>query len=169
MKAKSPVPESLEAWLVEIAGAYRDAAEAIPFGPVVGARLGEGELFHIAPSVALKLRGLPRSRRQLSRASEAALASYIANRDVDPEVFANPHLSFAFCYLASHHGLGLLGEAQTEKVMDYVERHRRSLARLIAGDTKPNRPRQSAASARLSKLRSSPESVTGPVRMRVLK
>ena len=152
MKAKSPVPESLEAWLLEIAAAYRDAADAIPFGPAVGARFGEGELFHLAPSVALKLRGLPRSRRKLSRATEAALASYIANRDGNPDVFANPHLSFAFCYLASHHGLGLLGESQTEEVMDYVERHRRSLARLIAGGTKLNRPLQPGASARLSQL-----------------
>jgi hypothetical protein len=152
MKARSPVPESLEAWLVEIAAAYRDASEAIPFGPAVGARFGEVELFHLAPSVALKLRGLPRSRRKLSRATEAALASYIANRDANPEVFANPHLSFAFSYLASHHGLGLLGETQTEQVMDYVERHRRSLARLITGGAKPNKPAQPAASARLSQL-----------------
>ena len=152
MKAQRPVPESREAWLVEIAAAYLDASEAIPFGPVVGARFGEVELFHLAPAVALKLRGLPRSRRRLSRATEAALASYIANRDDNPEVFANPHLSFAFCYLASHHGLGLLGESQTGDVMDYVERHRRSLARLIAGGTKANKPPPPPASARLSQL-----------------
>ena len=152
MKAKRPVPESLEAWLREIAVAYLDASEAIPFGPVVGARFGEAELFHLAPAVALKLRGLPRSRRKVARATEAALASYVANRDGNPEVFANPHLAFAFCYLASHHGLGLLGEAQTEEVMDYVERHRRTLARLITGGAKPNGPLPPAATARLSRL-----------------
>ncbi len=152
MKAKSPVPESLEAWLREIAVAYLDASEAIPFGPAVGARIGEAELFHLAPAVALKLRGLPRSHRKVARATEAALASYVANRDGNPEVFANPHLAFAFCYLASHHGLELLDEARTEAVMDYVERHRRSLARLVSGGAKPNRPRPPASTARLSRL-----------------
>jgi hypothetical protein len=151
MKTKSPVPESLEAWVIEIAAAYLDASEAIPFGPAVGERFGDGELFHLAPAVALKLRGL-RSGRKLAKATEAALASYIATRDGYPKVFANPHLSFAFCYLASHHGLGLLGEAQTEEVMDYVERHRRLLARLITGATKPNKPLQPAAGSRLSQL-----------------
>lgn len=36
MKPKNPVPESPEGWLVEIAAAYQDAREAIPFGPAVG-------------------------------------------------------------------------------------------------------------------------------------
>lgn len=160
MKAKNPVPESLEAWLGEIAAAYRDASEAIPFGPAVGARFGDAELFHLAPTVALKLRGLPRSGRTLTRATDAALASYVANRDRHPEVFANPHLAFAFCYLASHHGLGLLGEAQTEAVLDYVERHRRSLARLIAEGTTPTRPLPRAASARRSRSPGRPSRLT---------
>ena len=134
-KAKHPVPASPEAWLVEIAVAYRDAREAIPFGPAVGAPFGEAELFHLAPRLVLKMRGLPRSARKLARATEAALASYVATRDVTPDVFASPHISFAFCYLASHHGLGLLDEAQTEEVMDYVERKRRPLARFIKRGT----------------------------------
>ena len=130
-KAKRPLPASLEAWLVEIAVAYQDAREAIPFGPAVGEPFGEAQLFHLAPTLALKMRGLPRSARRLARTTEAALASYIATRDATPEVFASPHIAFAFCYLASHHGLELLDETQTEKVMDYVERKRRPLARLI--------------------------------------
>ena len=130
-KAKRPLPASLEAWLVEIAVAYQDAREAIPFGPAVGEPFGEAQLFHLAPTLALKMRGLPRSARRLARTTEAALASYIATRDATPEVFASPHIAFAFCYLASHHGLGLLDETQTEEVMDYVERKRRPLARLI--------------------------------------
>ena len=73
-KAKRPIPASLEAWPVEIATAYRDARDAIPFGPVVGEPFGETELFHLAPTVALKMRGLPRTARRLARATEAALA-----------------------------------------------------------------------------------------------
>jgi hypothetical protein len=124
---------SAAARVARLPAADRGAAEAIPFGPAVGARFGEVELFHLAPAVALKLRGLPRSGRKLARATEAALASYLATRDGHPEVFADPHISFAFCYLASHHGLGLLGEAQTEEVMDYVERHRRPLSAELRG------------------------------------
>jgi hypothetical protein len=119
MKVKNPVPGSLEAWLVEIAAAYQDASEAIPFGPAAGEPFGE-----------------------------AALASYIATRGGNPEVFENPHLSFAFCYLASHHGLGLVGEAQTEEIMDYVERNRRSLECLITRGAKPNELRLFAARSR---------------------
>lgn len=131
MKPKNPVPESPEGWLVEIAAAYQDAREAIPFGPAVGESVGEAELFHFAPAVTLKFRGLPRSKRKLSRATEAALASYVATRDGNAVVFEKPQLAFAFCYLASHHGLGLLGETEAEGLMEYVERNRRSLARLI--------------------------------------
>src|SRR6266542_2293193 len=93
MKAKSPIPESLEAWVIEIAAAYLDASEAIPFGPEAGERFGEAELFHLAPAVALKLRGLPRSGRRRARATEAALASYIATRDGNPEVYERCGLS----------------------------------------------------------------------------
>jgi hypothetical protein len=150
--AKNPVPASFEGWLVEIAAAYQDAREAIPFGPAAGEPFGEAQLFHLAPAVALKLRGLPRSGRKLARATEAALASYIATRDGNPEVFENPYLSFAFCYLASHHGLGLLGEARTEEAMDYVERNLRSLAHLISRGTKPNRPLPPPPGALLSQF-----------------
>ena len=53
------LPAAPEAWLEEIRAAYADAREAIPFGPAVGQLFGEGELFHLAPAVALKFRNLP--------------------------------------------------------------------------------------------------------------
>src|ERR1035438_4658211 len=71
----NPLPTSREAWLNEIAQALRDASEAIPFGPLVGASFGAGELFHLGPLTALKFRGMRRSKRAVREITEAALAS----------------------------------------------------------------------------------------------
>jgi hypothetical protein len=51
----NPLPTGREGWLIEIARALRDASEAIPFGPLVGASFGAAELFHLGPVIALKL------------------------------------------------------------------------------------------------------------------
>ena len=106
-------PVRPEEWLEEIRLAYADAQEAIPFGPVGGRRFGERELFHLAPAVALKFRGLPR-RANLKRATEAALSSYVANLETEGAVLADPRLAFSFCYLASHYGLGFVDMAAVE-------------------------------------------------------
>jgi hypothetical protein len=131
MKPRKPVPACPEDWLIEIAAAYRDARGATPFGLLVGQPFGQSELFHLAPAVTLKFRGLPRSGRRLGRATEAALASYVANRDDSPGVFKSPHLSFAFCYLGSHYGLGLVSASIVDDIMEYITAHRKELARLI--------------------------------------
>ncbi len=116
-------PAAAEQWLREIRLAYADAQEAIPFGPVVGQRFGERELFHFAPAVALKFRSLPR-RGNLKRATEAALSSYVANLESQASVLSDPRLSFAFCYLASHYGLGLVDMTVVESVMEFLESNR---------------------------------------------
>ncbi len=131
MNPKNPGPASPEDWLIEIAAAYQDAREAIPFGPMVNYPFGETELFHLAPNVALKFRGLPRSSRRLGRATDAALASYVVNRDNRPGVFKSPHLAFAFCYFASHYGLGLVSASRVDDLMEYIVARRKELGRLI--------------------------------------
>jgi hypothetical protein len=152
MKPKNRVPTSPEGWLREIAAAYQDARAAIPFGPAVGETFGEAELFHLAPVVTLKFRGLPQSNARLRAATEAALASYVATRDDNAGVFGNPHLAFAFCYLASHHGLGLLGVSRAEELIEYLERNRKPLAGLISRGTTSNGPLQPTAGARFHQL-----------------
>ena len=74
----NPLPTSREAWLNEIGRALRDASDAIPFAPLVGASFGRAELFHLGPVIALKFRGLRRSKRLLGEITEAALASYVS-------------------------------------------------------------------------------------------
>ena len=52
-------PQNPAEWLHEIDEAYRDARETLPFMPLVGVRPSESKLFHLAPRVAVKFRGLP--------------------------------------------------------------------------------------------------------------
>jgi hypothetical protein len=110
-------------WLAEIRAAYAEAREAIPFGPAAGHRFGEEQLFHLAPAVALKFRGLAARSATLKRATDAALSSYVANQEPHGPVLQDPRLAFAFCYLASHYGLGLVTIATVETVMGFVERN----------------------------------------------
>lgn len=152
MKAKNPLPATPKGWLVEIAAAYQDAREAIPFGPLVGQPFSEAELFHLAPVVTLKFRGLRRSGRALGRATEAALTSYVANHDAHQAELSNAHLSFAFCYLASHYGLGLLTAFEAEDLMAHIERNSNSLARLVNRRTSI-RPLQPTPGVRLRSVR----------------
>lgn len=145
------MPASPEDWLVEIAAAYQHAHETRLFGRAVGKSLGESDLFHVTPLVVLKFRGIRRSEGKLARAAEAALASYLATDD-DSRLVKNPNLAFAFSYLVSHHGLGMLSQTEAEELIEYVERHRKKLERLIKESTKPNTPRQPTVSARLRRL-----------------
>ncbi len=65
-----PPPKRREEWLAEIAAAYLDAREAIPFGDMLGEPLdkeGEADLFHLASAVAVKFRGLSPSARLRQR------------------------------------------------------------------------------------------------------
>jgi hypothetical protein len=135
-----PLPKSGEEWLAEIAVAYLDAREAIPFGELLGDRFRENDLFHLASAVAVKFRGSSQSARLRKRANEAALASYAANLRANQSVLKDPHLAFAFCYLASHYGLRLLTAERVEALMADVEQNRKGLARLIAAGTKSNIP-----------------------------
>jgi len=132
----NPLPTSREAWLNEIAGALRDAAEAIPFGPLVGASFGVGELFHLGPVTALKFRGIRRSKRIEREITEAALGSYVVTESAGAGSLTDPRVAFAFTYLASHFALNLLTEQQVAELMDYIESHPQAL-RVDPGSAKP--------------------------------
>jgi len=49
------------------------------------------------------------------------LSSYVANLETHGWLFSDPGLAFAFCYLASHYGLGLVDMAAVESVMEFLE------------------------------------------------
>jgi hypothetical protein len=115
-------PQHPVEWLHEIDDAYGDAHETLPFMPLVGVMPSENKLFHLAPRVAVKFRGLPLSR--IDTATEAALSSYVASQELAGSALEDPYLAFAFCYLASHFGLGLISEDRVEEVMAFLEEHK---------------------------------------------
>ena len=127
MKVKNCIPSTSAAWLAEIAKAYADARETIPVGRLVGQRIRCEDLFHLAPAICLKFRGIPRSKERLEQATMAALSSYVATKDDLEEVFSVPEMAFAFAYLASHFGLDLLTESEVNEIMEYIERNQAPL------------------------------------------
>lgn len=135
MKSKRPLPKTPAGWLAEIADAFLDAREAVPFAALFGDRLEDDRLFHVAPDVAVKFRGLPRKRR--AAAVEAALSSYVASKSRGEErgdrLFEDPLMAFAFCYLASHFGLDLVDESLFDEVMTFLEAHQKALRDLVDG------------------------------------
>ncbi len=118
------VPHDPEGWLREIAEAYEDAWEALPFMELVGEEAEEMDLWKIAPLVALKFRQLPSSEENCEKATNAAFASYVANKERNPAELGDAYVAFAFSYLASHFGLDLVTEPVVDEVMEHVGRHR---------------------------------------------
>ena len=124
-----PIPQNRSEWLLEIADAYKDARDTLPFMPLVGVDPNEAQLFHLAPHVMVKFRGLPRS--QSDAAVEAALCSYVASKEKTEAALDDPYLAFAFCYLASHFGLDLVSQETIEDVMAFLEGREVSLSNAV--------------------------------------
>ena len=118
---RRPLPLDPAGWVTEVRVAYEDAHEALPFMPLVGVRPSKKQLFHLAPHVAIKFRGLPESKRRA--AVEAALTSIVASEGA-AEPRQDPFTLFAFSYIAAHFGLGLLSEAEVQSIMGLVENGR---------------------------------------------
>jgi hypothetical protein len=119
-----PMPRTPEGWLLEIRLAIRDAREAQPFGKLVGQRITDANLFHLAPLVCLKFRGRRLVGREADRVTKTALANYIVNSDpdgIDHGLRERPLLAFAVCYVAAHLALGLVDEAQAEAILNHCE------------------------------------------------
>lgn len=125
------VPRNRSAWLREIARAWADACETLPFMPPGGRAPKHAQLFHLAPLIAVKMRGVAKSKSD--KALEAALCSYVASTEAAPGLLTDPRLAFAFCYLASHFGLGLVSSAAVGRLMRFIENHPDQLDSAIGG------------------------------------
>jgi len=66
-------------------------------------------------------------KEELEKATDAALSSYVATKEIVGDLFDIPQMSFAFCYLASHLGLELVNESQLTEILDFVESHMNNL------------------------------------------
>ena len=97
----SRMPQSLpttpDEWLDEIGRAIADARKTKPFGLLTGQRITDDNLFHLAPLVCMKFRGLDfRDEKLRTKVTEGALANYVANSD--PEgVLTDKLVSSAHC------------------------------------------------------------------------
>lgn len=127
VRIRIPIPKNPLEWLDEIATAYVDAREAMPFGRFVGQDIHEKDLYHMAPSLCIKFRGVKRSEKLLEKATDAALSSYFATRDVVGDVMDILQIVLAFCYLASHFGLDLVDQELVQEVMDHMESKKETL------------------------------------------
>lgn len=127
---KNKIPSSEIEWLEEISRAYLDAFEAIPFGEFVGQEIKPKDFFHLGPEVCLKFRGIRKTKSNFKKATDAALTSYVVAQEVVGDLFDIPQMSFAFSYVASHYGLGLLDEGVSTKILEYIESNLGELVRL---------------------------------------
>ena len=77
-------PTTPDDWLDEIKVAIADARKTKPFGLLTGQRITNANLFHLAPLVCMKFRGLDYRNEDLrKKVTEGALANYVANSDPD--------------------------------------------------------------------------------------
>jgi len=115
------LPKSPKEWIAEIACAYQDAAETIPFGPLVGEELTENELFHLAPLVCMKRRNIKETTKNIKVATDAALSTYVANQKLHGSSLSNSIMAFSLCYIASHYALSLIDEAESDSILIHIE------------------------------------------------
>jgi hypothetical protein len=120
-------PTTPDEWLDEIRLAIADAREAEPIGELIGQPITDANLFHLAPLVCMKFRGLDyRDDTLRQKATDGALATYIGNsdpEDVDHGLEQRPLLAFALCYVSAHYALDLIDEQEAESVLNYCEEH----------------------------------------------
>jgi hypothetical protein len=120
-------PTTPAQWLDEIRLAIADARKTKPFGILTGQRVTDANLFHLAPPVCLKFRGLDYRDEELRRkVTEGALANYVANSDpdgIDHGLESRPLLAFAVCYVTAHYVLDLIDDREAETVLDYCDQN----------------------------------------------
>ena len=77
---KQDQPATPDEWLDEIRLAITDARKTKPFGLLTGQLITNANLFHLAPLVCMKFRGLDYRDEDLrNKVTEGALANYVAN------------------------------------------------------------------------------------------
>jgi hypothetical protein len=122
---KRKLPKTPAQWLKEINLALDDAREAIPFGPMAGQPITDANLFHLAPLVCLKFRGLDfRDDELREKVTRGALATYVANSSpdgIDHGLDSKPLLAFAVCYVTAHFVLDMIDEEQASAILDHCE------------------------------------------------
>jgi hypothetical protein len=124
---KQDQPTTPDEWIDEIRLAIAEARKTKPFGILTGQRITDANLFHLAPLVCLKFRGLDYRDEELRRkVTEGALANYVANSDpdgIDHGLESRSLLAFAVCYVTAHYVLDLIDGQDAETVLDYCDQN----------------------------------------------
>ncbi len=122
---KRDQPTTLDEWLHEIRLAIADASGDEPVDQLIRETDKAVNLFHLAPLVCMKFRGLNYRDEALRRTvTEGALANYVANSDpdrLDHGLESRPLLAFAVCYVTSHYVLDLIDDREAATVLDYCD------------------------------------------------
>lgn len=119
-----PVPAGLAEWLHEINLAWDDAGESEPCGPLVGMKVTDATMFHLAPMVAFKFRGWKSTGKKAERIRKTALATYVVNtaRDAPRKgLDVTPRMAFALVYVAAHFAMDLVDEEKAHELLKYCE------------------------------------------------
>ena len=94
---------------------------------MTGEPVTDANLFHLAPLVALKFRGLDYRDEELrKKVTEGALATYVANSEpggLDHGLESRPLLAYTVCYVTAHFVLDLIDEENAAAVLDYCDEH----------------------------------------------
>ena len=121
---KHDQPTTPAQWLDEIRLAIVDVRKTKPFGMMTGLRITDANLFHLAPLVCLKFRGLDYRDEELRRkVTEGALTNYVANSDpdgIDHGLESRSLLALAVCYVTAHYVLDLIDEREAETVLSFL-------------------------------------------------
>jgi len=91
---------------------------------MIGHRMTEADLFHLAPVICLKFRGRKVTGKEAKRVTETALANYVVNSDpdgIDHGLEHRPLIAFTLCYVAAHLDLDLIDEQLAEAILTYSE------------------------------------------------
>ena len=125
-------PNSYTEWLADIAQAYADALESIPFGNA------KEDLFHLGPLICLKRRKIKATKRNQKAATEGALASYVSSAEQSPDEFSDPTFAFAFCYLAAHFAMRILSAEQCDSLMQFALGNLAAIAKMAQQGAQPD-------------------------------
>ena len=122
---KRDQPTTPDEWFHEIRLAIADASGDEPVDQLIREPEEAVNLFHLAPLVCMKFRGLNYRDEALRRkVTEGALANYVANSDPgmnDHGLDSRPLLAFAVCYVTSHYVLDLIHDREAAAVLDYCD------------------------------------------------
>ncbi|MDQ6961535.1 MAG: hypothetical protein Q9M28_03265 [Mariprofundaceae bacterium] len=132
MKETRPLPSTPAQWLHEMMEAFQDAKHAMPTDTSTQVEASEGDLFHMAPLVCLKFRGMAFSESNRKIATDAALSSYLANEEANGGLLKNPIMAFFFCYILAHYGLECIKEETCQQLLNFVELNLESIEEDLA-------------------------------------